>query len=85
MSDTEQPGIAKKPGWQEWVVDHFPPGQFGRYLVVGLVNTAFGVRNLRGSDRTPHAAHSLCLYVSLRTLQYSEHQLLLLYIQAVHF
>lgn len=24
------------------VVRHFPPGQFGRYLVVGLVNTAFG-------------------------------------------
>lgn len=24
------------------VVHHFPPGQFARYLVVGLVNTAFG-------------------------------------------
>jgi|ERR1035441_8976434 putative flippase GtrA len=25
-----------------WVVHHFPPGQFGRYLVVGLCNTVFG-------------------------------------------
>ena len=56
VSDTEQPGIAKKPGWQEWVVDHFPPGQFGRYLVVGLVNTAFGYGTYAGLTAllTPH-------------------------------
>src|ERR1039457_5106338 len=24
------------------VVEHFPPGQFGRYLIVGLCNTIFG-------------------------------------------
>lgn len=26
----------------QWIVGHFPPGQFGRYLVVGGVNTVFG-------------------------------------------
>ena len=25
-----------------WVVEHFPPGQFGLYLIVGLCNTIFG-------------------------------------------
>lgn len=41
MSDPQQ--LPKRnPRWIQWIVDHFPPGQFGRYLVVGIVNTAFG-------------------------------------------
>ena len=36
------PAPDKRARWIRWVVNHFPPGQFGRYLVVGLVNTAFG-------------------------------------------
>ena len=28
--------------WTARLVHHFPPGQFGRYLVVGLCSTLFG-------------------------------------------
>lgn len=28
--------------WIDGVLSHFPPGQFGRYLTVGVVNTVFG-------------------------------------------
>jgi putative flippase GtrA len=28
--------------WATRLVHHFPPGQFGRYLVVGICNTVFG-------------------------------------------
>lgn len=40
----------------EWIVDHFPPGQFGRYLAVGLANTAFGYGTYAGLTAlfTPH-------------------------------
>lgn len=37
-------GVLKKIGesrWGAWVVHHFPPGQFGRYLAVGIGNTLF--------------------------------------------
>lgn len=42
--------------WIEWVVNHFPPGQFGRYLAVGLVNTVFGYSTYAGLTAllTPH-------------------------------
>jgi len=42
--------------WIRWILDHFPPGQFGRYLIVGLVNTAFGYGTYAGLTAllTPH-------------------------------
>jgi putative flippase GtrA len=39
---------ARSSGWLEWVLNRFPPGQFGRYLVVGLANTAFGYGTYAG-------------------------------------
>jgi putative flippase GtrA len=38
------------------ILKHFPPGQFARYLVVGLVNTAFGYGTYAGLTAllTPH-------------------------------
>ncbi|HTV14232.1 MAG TPA: GtrA family protein [Acidobacteriaceae bacterium] len=50
---TEQ---ARRGGFLAWVKDHFPPGQFGRYLVVGLFNTAFGYGTYAGLTAllTPH-------------------------------
>lgn len=38
------------------VKSHFPPGQFGRYLVVGVFNTAFGYGAYAGLTAllTPH-------------------------------
>lgn len=42
--------------WIQWILNHFPPGQFGRYLLVGLVNTAFGYSLYAGLTAllTPH-------------------------------
>lgn len=39
-----------------WVVSHFPPGQFARYLAVGLINTIFGYGTYAGLTAlfTPH-------------------------------
>jgi len=56
VSEGEQLRVRERPGWVEWIVDHFPPGQFGRYLVVGLVNTAFGYGTYAGLTAlfTPH-------------------------------
>jgi putative flippase GtrA len=56
MSDGEQLPVMKRRGWGAWIVDHFPPGQFGRYLAVGLVNTAFGYGTFAGLTAllTPH-------------------------------
>lgn len=76
VSDTEQPGIAKKPGWQEWVVDHFPPGQFGRYLLVGLVNTAFGYGTYAGltallTPHIPYAYMPACVLYSILSISFS--------------
>lgn len=47
---------ARKDGFMAWIVGHFPPGQFGRYLIVGLVNTAFGYGTYAGLTAlfTPH-------------------------------
>jgi putative flippase GtrA len=39
---------ARHHHWVQWILDHFPPGQFGRYLVVGLVNTGFGYGTYAG-------------------------------------
>ena len=43
----EQGGrFGKKRGWKTrlitGIIEHFPPGQFGRYLFVGVCNTIFG-------------------------------------------
>ena len=56
MSENEELRVTGRPGWIEWVVDHFPPGQFGRYLVVGVVNTVFGYGTYAGLTAlfTPH-------------------------------
>lgn len=56
VSNREELAVSRKPGWIEWIVDHFPPGQFGRYLVVGLVNTGFGYGTYAGLTAlfTPH-------------------------------
>lgn len=56
MSDSEQLRIPKRAGWIEWIVNHFPPGQFGRYLVVGVANTIFGYGTYAGLTAllTPH-------------------------------
>ena len=47
---------ASKNRFMAWVVGHFPPGQFGRYLIVGLVNTAFAYISFAGLTvlLTPH-------------------------------
>jgi len=60
VSDSEQLQITKRPGWLEWVAGHFPPGQFGRYLVVGLFNTAFGYGTYAGLTAlfTPHIPYA---------------------------
>ena len=34
--------------WTARLIHHFPPGQFGRYLVVGLCNTIFGYSTYAG-------------------------------------
>jgi putative flippase GtrA len=49
--------------WIEWVVNHFPPGQFGRYLAVGLVNTVFGYSTYAGLTAlfTPHIPYAYML------------------------
>jgi putative flippase GtrA len=56
VSESEQLRVTKRPGWVEWIVDHFPPGQFGRYLAVGVANTAFGYGTYAGLTAlfTPH-------------------------------
>jgi putative flippase GtrA len=48
VSDSEQLRIPKRARWIEWIVDHFPPGQFGRYLIVGVGNTIFGYGTYAG-------------------------------------
>ncbi len=55
--------MTKRTGWGEWIVSHFPPGQFGRYLVVGLVNTAFGYGTYAGLTAlfTPHIPYAYML------------------------
>lgn len=52
-------GVLKRIGesrWGAWVVHHFPPGQFGRYLAVGVCNTVFGYSTYAGLTAllTPH-------------------------------
>jgi putative flippase GtrA len=50
------PGQDRRGGWVGWLTSHFPPGQFGRYLVVGVFNTAFGYGTYAGLTAllTPH-------------------------------
>ena len=56
MGDRNQLRNVNKIGWTAWIADHFPPGQFGRYLFVGLVNTVFGYGSYAGLTAlfTPH-------------------------------
>lgn len=56
VSETNQLRVTNKTKWIEWIVDHFPPGQFGRYLVVGVANTVFGYGTYAGLTAlfTPH-------------------------------
>lgn len=56
-------GVA--PGWRDSrfvqrLIHHFPPGQFGRYLVVGVVNTLFGYSTYAGLTLvlTPHVRYA---------------------------
>lgn len=60
VSDGTQMRIPNRPGLLEWVVNRFPPGQFGRYLVVGLGNTAFGYGTYAGLTAllTPHIPYA---------------------------
>ncbi len=44
-------GVVRRIGESRWgarVVHHFPPGQFGRYLAVGVCNTVFGYSTYAG-------------------------------------
>jgi putative flippase GtrA len=56
VSNGQELRLTKRLGWMEWVVHHFPPGLFGRYLAVGLVNTGFGYGTYAGLTAlfTPH-------------------------------
>lgn len=36
------PTSSPESRWTQRILRHFPPGQFGKYLIVGLCNTAFG-------------------------------------------
>ncbi|MGC2619975.1 MAG: GtrA family protein, partial [Acidobacteriaceae bacterium] len=52
-------------GWREArlvqrLIHHFPPGQFGRYLVVGVCNTIFGYSTYAGLTLllTPHVRYA---------------------------
>jgi putative flippase GtrA len=60
VSDSEQLRTVKSPRLLEWILAHFPPGQFGRYLVVGLVNTTFGYGTYAGLTAllTPHIPYA---------------------------
>lgn len=42
LSEGHELRVTTQPAWAERVKHHLPPGQFGRYLAVGLANTAFG-------------------------------------------
>jgi putative flippase GtrA len=42
VGQSPSPNESRHARWIQWITNHFPPGQFGRYLVVGVVNTAFG-------------------------------------------
>lgn len=46
--------------WGARVVHHFPPGQFGRYLAVGVCNTVFGYAIYAALTAllTPHVAYA---------------------------
>jgi putative flippase GtrA len=53
--------------WMEWIANYFPPGQFGRYLVVGLSNTLFGYSTyaLFTALLTPHIPYPYVVAVVL--------------------
>ncbi len=56
MSEKGELRETKQSGWIERLLAQFPPGQFGRYLVVGLFNSAFGYGTYAGLTAlfTPH-------------------------------
>jgi putative flippase GtrA len=49
-----------KSRWGAWVVHHFPPGQFGRYMAVGMCNAVFGYSTYAGLTAllTPHIPYA---------------------------
>ena len=49
--------------WLLRITEHFPPGQFGRYLIVGVVNTAVGYGTYAGLTAllTPHVPNAYML------------------------
>jgi putative flippase GtrA len=70
MSPTPQPDSAKKARTtsalaraRDFVVHNFPPGQFARYLTVGLVNTIFGYCSFAVLNKllTPHMPYAYIL------------------------
>jgi len=48
VGDKDQFRETRRSNWVGWVVGHFPPKQFGRYLVVGVANTVFGYGTYAG-------------------------------------
>jgi len=63
MSGSGQAQVSERRGWGGWILNHFPPGQFGRYLMVGVVNTAFGYGTYAGLTAlfTPHIPYPYML------------------------
>ena len=56
--------------WSTRITRHFPPGQFGRYLLVGAGNTLFGFGCYAGLTAllTPHIPHAYILAAALSNL-----------------
>lgn len=56
-SETQPPAHSR---FAAAILRHFPPGQFGRYLVVGVVNTIFGYSTYAGLTAllTPHLPYA---------------------------
>jgi putative flippase GtrA len=62
--------------WAAPLVRHFPPGQFGRYLVVGICNTIFGYSTyaVLTALLTPHIPFAYvvaCLIAGLLNITFS--------------
>src|SRR5437899_2935742 len=54
------PGTTQVESWMKRLVARYPPGQFGRYLMVGIWNTLFGYALYAGltavlTPQIPHA------------------------------
>jgi len=62
--------LSNKGEWLGSVMRHVPPGQFGRYLLVGAGNTLFGFGCYAGLTAllTPHIPHAYILAAALSNL-----------------